>query len=448
MSGMDSQGSPVFWTALLFTWAACAAVLARAVLRPRALTEFPVFAGAMWLYFYGIMALGTGLTLSSHLPDWALDLGQVMALLCLVSLVAGWQWGSRRPAPAPGTTGGASPRAIWAAGIGLILVGGASFRLFIAGGDPDWEGTSAYWYLLFHVTYPGLALALAAAAMDPRCRGIARQALLAGLALWALFPHLATARRGPLFPAVVAAVLVAPLVARITPSRTRVLGGLAAASTAMLLFVAVRPWLYDDGKAFREEETAERWQQALEEVTLRDVFMSRAVREGDNEFLYHCALVATIAEREAYQYGSGYLSLLTHWIPRQWWPEKPELGRGFFPDAIGQVPLVVGWSMSKGASAGGVAEVFNQFGFASPLFWLAFGFGIARLHARARAGDLRWQLAYVGLVCASHWLVSQGVAAAFVPACIYVVVPLVVLRLARVSPARVAPPSVRRPSLA
>jgi uncharacterized membrane-anchored protein len=102
--------------------------------------------------------------------------------------------------------------------------------------------------------------------------------------------------------------------------------------------------------------------------------------------------------------------------------------------------------MSAGASAGGVAEVFNQLSFASPLFWLAFGWAVGRVYARARRGELGWQLVYVGIVSASHWLVSQGVAAAFVPACVYVVVPLIVLRIARARPSALRAGTLRRPS--
>jgi hypothetical protein len=436
MGGVESTDSVVFWIAVVLTCAICLGEMGRALLKAERLTEFPMFVGAMWFYFYGVMAVGTAVSLASYLPKWALEFGQTVALACFLGLVVGWHWGVRRRYPVVHgrTVWRLDPRRAWWIGFGLVLVGGVSFRVFLGEGDLDWEGTSAYWYLLFHVMYPGLALCLAAEAIDSRYRKVVHRILVAAICVFALYPHVVGARRGPLFPAVIVLLLVPPLVGGVTPRRSRNMGGLATAGFVMLLFVAVRPWLYEEGRVFRGEDAAEKWRGALGEVTAQDVFMNRVRRAGDNEFLYHCGMVGTIVEREGYQFGTGYLSLLTHWVPRQWWAGKPRLGQGMFPDAVSEIPLVMGWSLSAGASAGGVAEVFNQFGYASPIFWLLFGYALALLYRRAKGGDVRWQLAYVGIVCASHWLVSQGVAAAFVPACIYVIVPLVVLRFARSSP--------------
>jgi len=438
-SDVNGADSVVFWATLALTCALCLATLWRAVQMPERLTEAPLFIGAMWLYFYGFMAVGVALHLASYIPNWALELGQALALACLVATLVGWRSGRKRGQP----VGRSSliprydVRRMWWIGIGLIIVGGISHWLFLGEGEVDWEGTSAYWYMLFHVIYPGVALCMTAWASEARYRKLAYALPLAATGVLALYPNLVGARRGPVFPAVIVLVLVPPLVARTIPKRSRIVGGIVVAGCVMLLFLAVRPWLYEGGRVFRGEDVAARWSGALGRVTAEEIFVNRVLQEGDNEFLYHCGMVGTIAERESYQYGTGYLSLFTHWIPRQWWSGKPALGQGIFPDAASQIPFVMGWSLSGGASAGGVAEVFNQFGFASPLLWFAFGYAMAALYRRTKGGDVRWGLAYVGVLCASHWLVSQGVAAAFVPACIYVVVPLIALRIARAQPQRV-----------
>ena len=75
---------------------------------------------------------------------------------------------------------------------------------------------------------------------------------------------------------------------------------------------------------------------------------------------------------------------------------------------------------------GGVADSFIQYGYLTPLFWIGFGWFVGRIYARAKLGnDPRWVWAYAGIVCVTHWLISQSIAAAYVPGIIFVLVPWV-----------------------
>jgi hypothetical protein len=122
-----------------------------------------------------------------------------------------------------------------------------------------------------------------------------------------------------------------------------------------------------------------------------------------------------------YQYGTGYLNLFVHWIPRGWWPDKPALGiPGFFPWARDEMRGLLGWEMTPGATYASAAATFLQLGFFCPAFWVAFGWFAAWLYRRAMGSpELTWRMSYVALLCAMHWFISQDLKEAFVPACIY-----------------------------
>jgi len=420
---------------LLLTAVVAGATILRAVWKPERLPQLPVVAAAMWLYFYVFMAYAVAVEMGPLLPSGALALGQLIALASLVGLIVGSRLGMRRPGAASGTQ---VPQyawgRLWWIGATLTVLGSVAHLAFITQKQIRWQETTAYWYLAFYVIYPGLACCLVARIKGSISHPAERPAVWA-LAAFAMFPHVAAARRGPLFPIVMVLVFLPNLVRRRTPKRTVILGALAGSAIVMLLFVAVRPWVYRSGESSLTAISAGDWSEALDSVSFEDVVLRKTRQETDNEFLYHCAMVKTNVETGVYQYGTGYLSLLTHWIPRRWWPSKPELGEGWFGNILHLIPTVTGWRMSIGASAGGLAEVFNQFGWFSPLFWGLLGWLAARMLRRARVeDDPRWVVAYIGVLCASHWLISQGFAAAFVPACVFQVVPWLAFRVVRVAP--------------
>lgn len=421
----------IFWGLLGTTGLLGLGIVWRAVRRPREIPQLPLVAAAMWLYFYGFMAYAAARGLRAFLPDWTLALGQATALLGFGALVAGWVLAVRERREAARTPPAATRYnwpALWWIGVGLILASGMVHYSLVRQPDPDWQSMSAYVYLFFHVGYPGMALCVVARVKGGFKQPLERLAFV-GVVAFAMLPHLMNARRGPLFPLIMVVVFLPAILRRSPPSRLKLFGALGGAGVLMLLFVAVRPWVYSSGAS---SVSTESWAEAVTSLTLEQVLVERSTKVSDNEYVYHCGTIATNVELGSYQYGTGYLSLLTHWIPRRLWPAKPGLGEGWYGSNLDRVPLVMGWRMTPGASAGGVSEVFNQLGWASPLFWLWIGWCAGTLYRHATVvDDPRWAVAYIGILCASHWLVSQGFAAAFVPGAVYQVVPAVVFLFAR-----------------
>jgi hypothetical protein len=425
--------SDTFYILLAATVAVSAIPLVATLWKGRHLGSFPVVILSMWLYFYGYMAANAAQELSFVLPPWVFEFGQLISLGGVVALMLGWYLGMRsaRRARERRTAPPFSPIRLWTIGMLLIAAGSASHYLFISQADVNFKSTSAYWYMLYHITYPGATLCVIAAGFDARLRRPLTRILFMLAVVIALLPHVANARRGPVFPMMIALVFV-PAILRKSRARLPVVGGLAAAGAAMLLFLAVRPFVGND-VALPGQGKVGAWSDAMEDVTFNDVFVKRTHQIGDNEYIYHCAIVATLEERACYQYGTSYISVLLNWIPRALWPKKPGLGEGWYrPHVTEVVSTVTGWDMTSGAAAGGVAEVYNEFGPFSMLVWAGLGFIVARWYRRTlEAPSPPAIAAYVGVLCASHWLISQGVAAAFVPFAIYEIVPALAFRIAR-----------------
>jgi hypothetical protein len=100
--------------------------------------------------------------------------------------------------------------------------------------------------------------------------------------------------------------------------------------------------------------------------------------------------------------------------------------------------------MTSGAAIGGAAEAYQQFSWFVPVFWFALGWTVGRAYAHAYHNPTTaGQILYVGLISVTHWLVSQGFFACFVPMTFFTVVPLAVMyffrerkRRARARPAQ------------
>ena len=126
------------------------------------------------------------------------------------------------------------------------------------------------------------------------------------------------------------------------------------------------------------------------------------------------------------------------------------IGQGWYEPVLPNIGLVTGWRMTTGAASGGVAETFQELGYAAPLFWFVFGFVAAKFFSGARdTGDLRNQASFIGLLASQHWLIAQGFAAAFIPMLIYQFVPLIAFHLVRgkaAAPRRTLQTGVRVPA--
>jgi hypothetical protein len=101
-------------------------------------------------------------------------------------------------------------------------------------------------------------------------------------------------------------------------------------------------------------------------------------------------------------------------------------------------------NLGVGGASGIVADSFNNYGWFFPVFWFILGRLLASVYIRAiqQGSSLRWKLHYVGICFASHWLVAQNLAEAFVPATIYQVAFFLAFQLSTVQ--RVARSEARR----
>jgi hypothetical protein len=399
----------------------CGWKLAEAVLRPIRMLEWPFLACAMWAYFYGYMAYDAKIHLSAYLGNGMSDIGQLMAFLCLVGLLAGWSLGKKVRINPPSVPRDYPIFYVWMAGFFFLLLGAAGGYSVMHAADTgtlNYQASSGYWILLFYVGYPGLAMAVwALCKMEP---GMRRKlcVVITALGLIAFMaPHMVNARRGPLFPAIIVLLVVPYMTLRRPPNRLLFCGVLATAGLVMLLFLQIRVVTYNGGT----------WSEAIQNLNINAAVADKGKDVDDNEYLNSCVEIGTIYQTGKYQYGTGHLGLLMHWVPRAVWRNKPILGEGIHPfeELFDDVESATGIQlMGTGASSAGVADSFLQYGIFCPIFWFALSWVFGAVFAKAVQGrSPRWLFCYVGILCASHWLVSQSLSAAFVPGMYFQVVP-------------------------
>lgn len=428
--------STLFWVIWAVTVALCLTQIAYSLLKDRDVLGLPLIACGMFLYFYGYMAFVAALSIGDQIPTWTMELSQSVALLSLLGLLAGWylqRKGISAGKPMEWTFITCS--SVWRAGLFLLGVALVGQYTFFGQATIDFKNTSNYWYLMFYLGYPAVGLCVLAIVKFKTKRLLSKRLLLGALILALMWYHIFNARRGPLFPMVIVLGYLPYLLVRRKPSRTVLVGALAFGGIAMLTLVSMRQFTYAPGSVVEWTATdrVDGWDRGLRELSWSAIFEERQGRSSDNEFLYHCGAIGTIWQLNDYQYGTGYLELLIHWIPRQLWPGKPVLQQGFFQSHwYEEMPNVMGWGMSNGASYGGVANTFEQFGLLCPMFWYGLGSWAARLYgASSRHADEVRSMQYVGFLCATHWLVSQGFGAMFVPACYCILTPTIVLSYIR-----------------
>lgn len=380
----------------------------------------------MFGYFFVLQAAVVTLNLYNLIPSWMLAAGQVLALACLVGTVAGWNWGLRFVPPgAPSPQHSYNYMLLWWMGVGATLVGIAGYTSYSYRLSADEARvSSSYWIMLYHLGYPGILLCMQVMGRRSEYRNPWTVLVVVVLTGVLMYPFILSVRRGPMFPMFVVLVYGYYLACGRRVNRGLVLGGLAGVGLLMLLFVTIRDYSSGTG-SWRAEQ--------LERVDADTLLINKSRQQGDNEFFYHCGATGVIYELDRFQWGTGYLCLGLNAIPRSWWPEKPTLGEGLFePMTPEEMAGILGWRMTPGASAGGVCESYAQFGWVTPLFWVGIGWVFGYVYAWGRrTGDLLYQSYYVGMLAASHWLVSQGFSAAFVPMTIYVAIPWVAYQVAR-----------------
>ncbi|WP_372717013.1 hypothetical protein [Novipirellula sp.] len=397
---------------------------------PAKMLTWPFLSSLICLYFYGYMAASAFLQLNYAFKTSDAIIGQLLVLCCLIGINVGWKAGMCSVVDTKPQQN-YSLRKVWVIGICLMLLATSvhfSFHGFAlkSRAGLNFRDNSAYWYMFFWVGYPGLSMAIWAMCKMNRMERRPLFAISIMVFFAFIFPHVVMARRGPLFPAVIIFLFIPSITLRKKPNPVVLTTGLIVAGLAMLTFVQARSFLHND----------KGWFDALTTINVREVVTTKANQLGDNEYVNHVYFVGTLNKTGKYQYGTGHLSLLLHWIPRQVWPSKPSLGQGFFYDGqlFRDLNRHAGYgAFGGGAAAGGFADSFLQYGYATPLFWLLLGYHFGRRYSAAISNRApQYLFSYVAILCSSHWLLSQGVAAAFVPCIIFIFVPIVVLRFAQI----------------
>jgi hypothetical protein len=411
----------IWWS---ITIALCAWKIGEGLVRPHRMLEWPFLACAMWAYFYGWMAYDAKVKMPEYLGNGMSDIGQLMPLLCLIGVLVGWNFGTRNKQPRPPDDRVYPYFRIWCAGMFFLVTGAAggySVMHFIQAPTGDLHEESGYWFLFFYVGYPGLAMVVWSLFRMPPSSSRFYLWIIAIVALAAfMFPHIAGAKRGPLFPTIMILLLVPPMTTRRSPNPFIFFGSLAVAGVVMLVFLQIRETTYNGGS----------WNEALQRLDVGAAVTEKVEIPEDNEYINSCQLISTVYLNGKYQYATGHMGLLWHWVPRSIWKDKPTLGEGnySFNELFDDVEATTGFRLlGGGAAAAGVADTFVQYGVFCPLFWLLLSWGMGAAYVRARiVQSPRWLFCYIGFICASHWLVSQSLAAAFVPGMFFQIVPVVV----------------------
>ena len=431
-----------FWILWGVTLGLCGWKILEGFRRPERMLEWPFIACTIWAYFYGYMAYEVKTLFSDYLPPGSFTLGALMPLLCLVGILWGWKLGMAGAASLQTQRRDYSLLQVWWVGVGLLLVGVIGSNVFSGFTDiaVNFENASGYSYLSFFVGYPGLTLAVwAASKMSSGHRRLCWAMTVVGIVAF-MYPFLFGGRRGPLFPTAMVLLMLPALANRRAPNPLVFFTGLILAGLLMLLCLQIRT----------TRSYTRSWSEVISSLDITNAVQDRGREATDNEYLNNCALIAAARQSGKYQYGSGHAGLLLHWIPRAWWPNKPALGEGLYShqEMFDEVESIAGIRLiGGGAAAGGVADSYTQYGYFTPLFWFGLSWCIAKTFGSAKWGnDPRWLWAYAGIVCVSHWLISQGAAAAFVPGVVFVIVPLVASIVFRRIPHRTVPsPPTARP---
>lgn len=426
-----------FWAIWLIFLGVCAHQIVWSLRSQAGILGFVPVVCTMFTYIFVIEGGAIVSSRGDHIHPAYFAMGEAVGLLCLLGLLAGWYKGLGRPVIAKSVRiAPAQGQMLWYAGVGAMMVGIFGQYYFYAAIGNDYSG-SAYLYLLYHVAYPGLAICVFLASSDPQYRSNNNILLIMALGFIMIAPWVYGVRRAPVFTFVIICIYSFYMARPRRVNRGVVLGGLAAVCVMMLFFLAIRDYVSTEGS----------WSsRKIQKLSASNVLLDKAYEEYDNEFIYSCCITATCYELDRYQWGTSYLSLASHWIPRSWWPDKPAIAQGWFEPATWQeLREVTGIMPSNGSSYSGIGESFQDFSWFTPLFWAGLGWCFGRLYRYSLENPTSVApILYVGMIAASHYLVMQGFASLFVPAMVYLVTPIVAYVIAgNVSGQRLARRPVR-----
>jgi hypothetical protein len=403
------EASNTFWflwvlTALLLAWP-----LYVAWQQPTRMLELPFIVSVFGSYFFVYLPYQATVYLIQYIDPRTLDIGQFVIVLCLTALFAGWYWALRkRPRGAvrkPGKSGQES-LAFWV-GQTLCWLGVAVHVLWQLSGL-GYE-TSAYYYMFSYCVYPGVGLCVMAMLRDRSRRTVLKWVITILPAAYLVLPQIMGARRGPTIAWGVLFLGASALSGRIRFRFWVGVGSLIGLGLLTLTFIPARSYLAENSNII----------EALQQTSVADAVTHKSREVSDNEFVYHCAVVATVHETGLYQYGTKLLMLMVHWIPREIWSSKPDRGAGLRHrdrDLKAELSQLTGVDMGPGMSAAGFADPFEDFGYFCPIFWFVLGVIATRVYRRARDTDsLLWKGAWLNIFACGHWLIAQDFGAFLVP---------------------------------
>jgi hypothetical protein len=396
-----------FWLWWFLTALLALGQILRAVRHPWEVLAFPTIASSIWLFCYNYLSYQLIRTQPHVFTADAWTFAQMTACVSLACLLVGWHG-------TVGTSRGLSrqPRSLafdmdrlWFVGIAAMVIGLVGWRSFLRSGRIDAE-TTAYWYMLYNLAFPGASLCVLVLTLSPRRRSAFRCLLLTFLAGLIFLPFMLTARRGPTCAAITALAFSYFAVRDKPPRASLVLATIGATGLLMLLLYSSRSTIESGGLFF----------QYLKEANVQEVLTEKGQEVGDNEFYNHCELIQANRETGLYQYGTGHLAMLLHWIPRSWWAGKPARSLGFFPEAALVADKGQQSNLGNGGGWGAVADSFNNYAWGFPVYWIVIGWLTGALFLKAQqSGALQWKMANIGLLCSSHWYITQSLGEAFVP---------------------------------
>jgi hypothetical protein len=420
---VDLYGSPKFWLLWLAILLICVQQGIKAVRTPTGMLGFVPVICVMFGYLFVIQAMAVATTLGNLISVDFLELGEFIALLSLIAILAGWYRGSGRAVLAPHEpVDPARGEMLWYCAISALCVGIVGEYVTFIYFFRDLASTTAYLILLFHLGYPGLAICVYLASYSQEFRSASNVLVLVILGSAFLLPWVYYVRRGPTFTFLVVLVYAFYLARPRRINRAVILSGLTFACGIMLFYVTIRDY---------SSEAASWSGQRFQNLSASNILLQKAYTEGDNEFLYNCCYIGTCYELDRFQWGTSFLSLSVQWIPRQWWPDKPAMATGWFdPIAFDDIFEMTGVMPSPGCAMTGIAETFMEFGWLTPVFWYGLGWLFGRAYRLALRRPLTfWPIVYVGLIASTHYLFTQGFSPFFVPSAFYVFLPIVVYTL-------------------
>ncbi|MGO9113074.1 MAG: hypothetical protein ACLP9L_27900 [Thermoguttaceae bacterium] len=398
-----------FWTWWYLTAILCCYPLLRAWKRPEEVLGFPVIGALMWLYMYEYLSYKIVASHPNLFPDSILTLVQFLPFVCFASFLAGWYLHLGQRPRTKSAAPSYSLRGLWNWGIGLLVVGDAGLYSF-SYSESSYATTSAYWYMLFQVAYAGIALCVAVLTLKRRTVETAGLVLFGALTCLLVAPFLLNARRGPTYTAIIAAAFSYLLVRQSSLKLWKVLGTLGAVGMLMIILVHARSYIV----------RGQSWQTAMQEGTTEAIHEERSTEVADNEFVNHAVKIEANLETGMYQYGTVHLAMLTHWVPRAFWPSKPQRSMGIYPAAMYHFNPGFYTNLGLGGAWGPVADSFDNYWYFCLIFWYFIGWGAAALYKRAIGRDqLNWKMHYLAVLMSSHWFFAQCLTEALVPFMFY-----------------------------